>query len=236
MLATWNADVHELNRCIRARLRQAGGLTGEDLSITAVPRGGGRPGALALAAGEEVIFGESVKVGGHTIRNADVGQVLRIGGDTADPTITILFAGGMEVTARVSELVGYRQTDEPHHPRIQHAYAVTVHASAGHHIDDCYVANLRGMSREAIYVSMTRHRDRVRLYIDQSRIRDALAMRAPARVMTTRSSIELPEEDDIRGEPSEISIRTAIMEESRRSDRKVNVSDFIDDIEAWVQR
>jgi ATP-dependent exoDNAse (exonuclease V) alpha subunit len=234
VLATWNADVHELNRCIRARLRQAGGLAGEDFSITAVPRGGGKPGTLALAAGDEVIFGESVKVGGHNIRNADIGKVQRIGGDPANLLITIRFDNGVEVTARVSELVGYRQKDEPHYPRIQHAYALTVYAAQGVTVDDCYVANLRGMSREATYVSMTRHRDRVRLYVDQSRVRDALSARAPARVMTTRSSIELPEEDDIRGEPSEVSIKTTIMEESRRSDRKVNVSDFIDDIEAWV--
>jgi AAA domain len=235
VLASWNHDVDQLNRRIRILLRRAGGLTGEDFRIAAVSRGGGKPGELALAAGDDVIFGEPVEVGGHTIRKADIGQVLRISGHAADPVITILFADGAEVAARASDLVGRRREGQPRCPRIQHAFAITVYASQGITIDDCYVANLRGLSREATCVAMTRHRARLRLYVDQSRIRDALAARRAADADGASSLVEPPEGGDDRGEPSEITIRTAIMGESRRSDRKVNVSDFADDIKAWVR-
>ncbi len=179
VLTSWNSDVQAVNMRIRERLIEQGSLPpGQDIEIQAIPRGGSKAVALALRAGDEIIFGESVEVASQTIRNADLGRITRIEGDGVDLVVTFTLAkNGVAVSAKVSELIGFREAGEPRYPKIQHCYALTAHASQGVTVDECYVLNARGMQAEITYVAMTRHRETVRLYVDTSRIRDGLEAR-----------------------------------------------------------
>ncbi|GMA80252.1 hypothetical protein GCM10025880_67230 [Methylorubrum aminovorans] len=237
MLTGWNKDVRELNARIRARLKREGLLPErEDVEIDTVPRGGGRAEALALTAGDEVIFGESVEVDGQTIRNADLARVEALSGDPADPVLTLQLAkNGARLSARTSALVGRREPGEPQVPRLQHSYAMTTHAAQGVTVDEAFVADLRGTGAEATYVAMTRHRRTVRLFVDTDRIRE--------RLEAARSGVR-PEE---RGLPvgrgalhpalvpvSHSEIRQAYLSEAAGSGGKANVADYAGpDLRGW---
>jgi len=236
VLTGWNKDVRELNTRIRDRLKREGLLPeDEDVEIDAIPRGG-RAEALALTAGDEVIFGESVKIGDQEIRNADLARVEALSGDPADPVLTLQLAkNGARLSARTSALVGRREPGEPQVPRLQHSYAMTTHAAQGVTVDEAFVADLRGTGAEATYVAMTRHRRTVRLYVDTDRIRE--------RLEAARSGVR-PEE---RGLPvgrgashpalvpvSHSEIRQAYLSEATGSGGKMNVADFAGpDLRDW---
>ena len=237
VLTGWNKDVRALNARIRARLKQDGLLPeGEDVEIDAIPRGGGRAEALALTVGDEVIFGESVKVGSQAIRNADLARVEALSGDPADPVLTLrLVKNGVRLSARTSALVGDRQRGEPQVPRLQHSYAMTTHAAQGVTVDEAYVADLRGAGAEATYVAMTRHRRTVRLYVDTARIRD--------RLEAVRSGVR-PEERGLPGSRKaahpkmasigQSEIRQAFLAACASGGGKANVADFAgDDLRGW---
>ena len=237
VLTGWNKDVRELNAQIRARLKREGLLPeGEDVEIVAIPRGGGRAEALALTVGDEVIFGESVKIGDQAIRNADLARVEAISGDPADPVLTLWLAkNGARLSALSSALVGSRKPGEPQVPRLQHSYAMTTHAAQGVTVDEAYVADLRGAGAEATYVAMTRHRRTVRLYVDTARIRD--------RLEAARSGVR-PEERGLPGgrgaahpelaPVGNSEIRQAFMSASASSGGKANVADFARaDLRTW---
>lgn len=225
VLTSWNSDAREINRRIRDELR-ANGTLGEEFTLRAIPRGAVKDGELALSVGDEIIFGETVEVDGTTIRNADLARVtgIDVGSDPANPIVTFKLAkaGGREVRAPWSALVGFREPGDIAVPKVQHSYAMTVHASQGVTVDEAYIANFRGMGREMMYVAMTRHREAVRLYNDTSRVRDALEARAP--VGTSGDDQEITAAD----------VRAALMQESTKSDRKANVSNWIASIQAWL--
>lgn len=231
VLTAWNMDARAINDRIRAELRERG-LLGGEITINAIPRGMEKAQEMALAKGDEIIFGETVEVGDTTIRNADIATVIAIQpGD--DPRVRLRLAKGGEVTASLSQLVGYREEGAPRAPRIQHSYAMTVHASQGVTVDHAFVANLRGMGRESMYVAMTRHRIGARLYADTSRVRDALEARLPGVILTGKTGADMGEGNG----PAEVSaaeVKAAIMAESKRSDRKANASDYAESVAAFV--
>lgn len=229
VLTGWNVDARTINSRIREELRAIDKL-GPEVVVSAIPRGLDKAEELALAAGDEVIFGETVEVAGVTIRNADLATIVAIEADRpSDPVVTFRLnkAGGQTVKCRLSELVGFREEGQPHVPKVQHAYAMTVHASQGVTVDEAFVANIRGMGRESAYVAMTRHRERVRLYNDMSRVRDALEARNPGVVVTGRRGATTPEEGDA-ATVTVADVKAAMLAESRKSDRKQNASDFMD--------
>jgi conjugative relaxase-like TrwC/TraI family protein len=237
VLTGWNKDVRALNARIRERLKRDGGLPEEeDVEIAAIPRGGNRAEALALTIGDEVMFGESIEIGGSTIRNADLARVEALSGDPSDPVLTLRLAkNGAQLSARASALVGFREPGEPRVPRLQHSYAMTTHAAQGVTVDEAFVADLRGTGAEATYVAMTRHRRTAQLFVDTDRIRE--------RLEATRSGIR-PEERGLpsgrgaaRPELAPIShseIRQAYLEASASSGDKANVADFAGpDLRDW---
>lgn len=238
ILTAWNVDVNEINARVRASLQQNGSLAADSVEIEAAPRGGGKPQALALAVGDEIIFGETVELDRVTIRNSDIARIEGIEGDPQDPLLTIALAKGETFTARASQLVGYRdpEGDEPAVPRMQHAYAMTIHASQGVTVDRAWVANIRGMGRESLYVSMTRHRQSVKLYAESGRIYDALAAKAGGKAAAVSSQgVSLPEDDDDpAGDPTPDAVKKALFEEGLRSDRKANAADFVGDVREWI--
>lgn len=237
VLTAWNVDVGEINRRVRERLIEQGTLpAGRDVEISAIPRGGSKAASLALAPGDDVIFGESVEVRGQTIRNADIARIERVeAGRDGEASITFRLAkNGATVTATASELVGFREEGAVRAPKIQHAYAMTTHASQGVTVDQCYVANVRGMQAESTYVAMTRHRETVRLYADTSRIRDQLEARRPGVSAEDRGLSPKPQ--DAAPEVTAAEIRGALIEESSASGGKANASDFLPektDLRVW---
>ena len=237
VLTGWNKDVRELNARIRDRLKRDGLLPeGAEVEIAAIPRGGSHSEPLALTVGDEVMFGESVEVEGQTIRNADLARIEALSGDADDPMLTLRLAkDGARLSARASALVGFRERDEPQVPRLQHAYAMTVHAAQGVTVDEAFVADLRGTGAEATYVAMTRHRCSSRLFVDTDRIRE--------RLEAARSGIRAEE----RGLPGSRSgadsglapighseIMQAYLAESASSGGKANVADYAGtDLRGW---
>ena len=238
VLTGWNVDVQEINRRVREALIEQGTLAaGQDVEIKAVPRGGSRTAALALRAGDDVIFGESVELRGHTIRNADLARIERIeAGENGDATMTIRLAkNGAVVTARASEIVGFREEGEEKAPKMQHAYAMTTHAAQGVTVDECFVANLRGMQAESTYVAMTRHRFGVRMYADTSRVRDQLEARRPGVAADHRGMDGGKAQETKAPDVTMADVRAAFIAESAASGSKANASDFVGtDLRAWA--
>ena len=229
VLTGWNKDVRELNTRIRDRLNRDGLLPdGNDVEIAAIPRGGSRAEPLALTVGDEVIFGESVEVGGRVIRNADLARVEAITGDATDPVLTLRLAkDGGRLSARASALVGFRERGEPRVPRLQHSYAMTVHAAQGVTVDEAYVADLRGTGAEAIYVAMTRHRRTARLFVDGGRIRERLeataaGIRSEERGLPGHGGVAHPEPAPV----GHTEIRQAFLADCAGGGGKTNVADF----------
>lgn len=237
MLTAWNKDVRAFNTRIRDRLKRDGLLPeAGEIEIAAIPRGGSRPEVLALTAGDEVMFGETVEIEGHMIRNADLARIEGISGDPTDPTMTLLLTkNGARLNARASALVGFRERGEARVPRLQHSYAMTTHAAQGVTVDEAFVADLRGTGSEAIYVAMTRHRRSARLFVDTDRIRE--------RLETARPGL-LPEERGLPGRrgaaPAELApighneIRQAYLADSASSGGKANIADYAGpDLHGW---
>lgn len=182
VIASWNEDVLELNRQIRDRLQTLGEIGTSEIEVAILARGKlNKPTAskIRLAAGERIIFGETIDLATRLIRNADVAKVLAVGAG-ANPTITLQFEeDGQKVSAAVRDLVGYRADGEPKLPLLRHGYCVTTNFAQGMTVDRAYVAALRPMPAEAIYVAMTRHRDAAQLFVDTSRFSFAkLGMKA----------------------------------------------------------
>lgn len=239
VLTSWNTDVQSINARVRARLIEQGSLpTGEDIEIQAVPRGASKPVTLALRTGDDIIFGESVEIAGQTIRNADLGRIVRVEGDSADPVLTFTLAkNGATVTARVSALVGFREKGEARHPKIQHSYAMSVHASQGVTVDECFVLNTRGMQAEQTYVALTRHRETVDLYVDMSRIRDSLEARQTLSVSPEHRGMGNVSGRDQVPEVTAAEVRAAFITESALRGGKANAGDFLPEgttLRAWA--
>ena len=211
VITAWNEDVGELNRQIRLRLQAEGSISQSQVDIGVFVRDRGRKkpavSSLPIAAGDRVVFGETVNLKARTIRNADVAKILAIEAG-ANPRITLEFEeDGQRVTASLSELVGYREEKEPKLPLLRHAYCVTVNFAQGMTVDRAYVAALRPMSAEAIYVAMTRHRHAAQLYVDTSRF--------AGRVMAGKLR------------PASLStLKAAFYRECKRPARKLNVTDL----------
>jgi hypothetical protein len=237
VLTGWNRDVRELNGRIRDRLKRDGLLPdGDDVEIAAIPRGGSRAEPLALVAGDDVIFGESVEVGGRVIRNADLARVEALAGDPGDPVLTLRLAkDGTRLSAKVGALVGFRERGEARVPRLQHSYAMTVHAAQGVTVDEAYVADLRGTGAEATYVAMTRHRHTARLYVDTDRIRERLeakrsGIRPEERGLVAARGAAHPELALVE----HAEIRQAFLADCATGGGKTNIADYAGaDLHGW---
>lgn len=245
ILTSWNVDARTINEQVRAAGRRPGGwLTGDDIEIEAIPRSQEKPQPLALAAGDDIIFGETVEIGDFKVRNADIATIVGIErAADGDHRISFEFrkmdATGRprRLTAKLSELVGWRdETDPSRIPKMQHAYAMTVHAAQGVTVDECFVANLRGMGRESAYVAMTRHRDNVTVYADGSRIADQLAQQAKQGIAVDRTGLRSIAEadDDAESLITDADIKKVLFAESLKADRNTNASDFVDDLKKFA--
>ncbi len=155
--------------------------------------------------------------------NSDGCTLVGIGGDDpADPTIRVRLDKGGEVIGRFSQFVGKAKPgqEDPRMPRVQPFFCATVHQSQGRTVQNVYTLNAavrRGLCSESTYVSCTRHTKQCRIYVDGAALMDRIPDGDPS--LTSEQ-----EQARVRAE-----LRKILVEDSNRSEAKVNASDYAAD-------
>ena len=169
MLSYTRADVSELNRLARERMRATGALGVEHQVAT-------EEGVRAFAAGDRLMFRRNERGlgagpggrGGVAVKNGTLGTVLAVEG------------GGERLTVRLDgpEREGVRDVtfSVREYGHVEHGYAATTHKAQGVTVDRVHVLASRHMDRHAAYVALTRHRDGVSLHwsVDELGSREGL--------------------------------------------------------------
>ena len=159
MLAYTRADVGELNRLARERVRAAGGLGVEHQVET-------ERGARAMARGDRLMFLRNERGlgagpggrGGVPVKNGTLGTVLAV--EAQGERLTVRLDGpGQE--GKDAPVVTCYARDYAH---LDHGYAATVHKAQGVTVDRAHVLASAHMDRHAAYVALTRHREGVALH------------------------------------------------------------------------
>jgi conjugative relaxase-like TrwC/TraI family protein len=164
LIAKTNAQVRALNDEVRTRLKQAGQIRGQEITVAAVtPSGHGQ--TLQFARGDQIRF--LVRQDALGVINGTTGTVTQINRRNADNPIISVATGERHVTFRVSDLA-----DEHGRARLGHAYATTIYGVQGLTTDQAFVLLDPSMNRHDIYVASSRARDRAELCAD-SRALDA---------------------------------------------------------------
>ena len=151
MLASTRADVADLNRLARERLREAGALGADHVVQT-------ERGERQFAQGDRLMFLRNER--GLGVKNGTLGTVLAV-----EP-------GGERLTVRLDDrrVVDVALRDYAH---IEHGYAATVHKAQGVTVDRAHVLATGLMDRHAAYVGLTRHREGVALHYAHEDFADA---------------------------------------------------------------
>lgn len=150
ILAYTRADVADLNRLARGRMRAAGALGADQAVMT-------EQGERSFAPGERVMFLRNERSLG--VKNGTLGTVKGVS------------ASGMAVRVDGPEprTVAFDLKDYAH---IEHGYAATVHKAQGVTVDRAHVLASTHMDRHAAYVGLTRHREGVVLHYGRDDFRD----------------------------------------------------------------
>lgn len=247
-----NKDTFALNDVCRSVFKDNGFIKGDDYELKSFTRGTTvELQEKPYGVGDRIIFGESVKIAGikTEINNSDMAEILSITKnpyDKSNPKITFKMDKGDVVSCHWNDLIGFRKKDrngnikkEDNYPKIQHAYAVTVHASQGTTVDRCYVYNSVGMGSEMTYVAMTRHKKDCVLFNDgrkyQEKIDRARNSGGDIMVSSKRAIFEnemldesaLPEQIE-EGALETDTIFRMIQAQSSQSEAKDNVSDYVE--------
>ncbi len=156
ILAYTRADVGELNRLARERMREAGVLRGADRVVET------ERGERAFAEGDRILFLRNERgLGGRdgdgvAVKNGTLGTVLAVG------------EGGERLSVRLDgagpeweRTVTFDTRDYAH---IEHGYAATIHKAQGITVDRAHVLATPHLDRHAAYVGLTRHREGVGLH------------------------------------------------------------------------
>ena len=140
ILTHTNAEVAELNRAARERLRVAGEL-GDDVRIAA------ERGARDFAQGDRIMFLKNERSLG--VKNGTLGTVEQV----SPERIAVWLDDGRSVAF-----------DFKDYAHIDHGYAATFHKAQGVTVDRAHVLATPGMDRHSAYVGLSRHRDGVQLH------------------------------------------------------------------------
>jgi conjugative relaxase-like TrwC/TraI family protein len=146
MIAARRADVAELNRLARDRLREAGGLRGPEVVL---------PGGH-FAVGDRVVVRRNERRSG--LSNGDRAVVQGV--DAAACRLELECGGRRVIVGPEFLLTRTAHGDPP----LQHGYAVTIHVAQGMTVDRAYVLG-HGLSRESGYTALSRGRDANYLYV-----------------------------------------------------------------------
>lgn len=177
-----NKDVHTSNFYIRRELIKVGTLGKKEIIVKAYRRDEKDDTIghdLKIRANERVIFGgKQLVIDGFTINNSDMATVLEVepGKGNSEPTMTLRFDktdkhDAFTITVTPSQLAADdRMSDRMPRPVLQHAYAVTVHASQGATVNRAIVANVNGIDYRLAYVGLTRHRKDAEMIVNIGRM------------------------------------------------------------------
>lgn len=187
-LTVRNADARVLNEALRPLYREAGQVTGQDITVVLRHRDG-IARETPLAEGDRLLMGERVTVtrdadGQEThLNTSQVVSVIAVE-TRPDGTRLTLDADGQMVTGRLEDMVGYRAARDvaDRVPRMQHAYAMTVYSSQGETISTgaglkdgvVSVLNSGGFRSATTLVAMSRHTEDVRMHVDAGRVHEEL--------------------------------------------------------------
>ncbi|MEM7730662.1 MAG: Ti-type conjugative transfer relaxase TraA [Pseudomonadota bacterium] len=140
ILTHTNAEVRELNKAARDRMREAGDL-GEDVRIT-VERG-----ARSFASGDRVMFLQNER--GLGVKNGTLGTIEQVSAQS----ITVQADDGRSIALDLKD-----------YNRIDHGYAATIHKAQGMTVDRTHVLATPGIDIHGSYVALSRHRDSMDLH------------------------------------------------------------------------
>ncbi len=157
MLASTRADVGELNRLARERLRAAGELGADQVVET-------ERGERSLAVGDRLMFLRNERGlgaqpdgrGGVAVKNGTLGTVLAVEAGGERLTVLVDGPGGQEGKDVTFYLRDYGHVD--------HGYAATVHKAQGMTVDRAHVLASGMLDRHGAYVALSRHREGVSLH------------------------------------------------------------------------
>ena len=163
MLASTRADVGELNRLARERLR-AGGELGVDQVVET------ERGERSLAVGDRLMFLRNERGlgaqpdgrGGVAVKNGTLGTVLAVEAKGERLTVLVDGPGGPgKPGGQEGKDVTFYLRDYGH---VDHGYAATVHKAQGMTVDRAHVLASGMLDRHGAYVALSRHRDGVSLH------------------------------------------------------------------------
>ncbi len=169
MLASTRADVADLNRLARERLRAAGALGADQVVQT-------ERGERRFADGDRVMFlrnerglgGGPGGQGGVAVKNGTLGTVLAV--EAGGERLTVRLDGAGSEGSKTGRDVTFYLRDYGH---LEHGYAATVHKAQGVTVDRAHVLATPLMDRHAAYVGLTRHREGVALHYAREDFADA---------------------------------------------------------------
>ena len=181
VLASRNDDVSALNERIRAVAVEAGLVKGPVVTIEAVSRGKhAKAGPLSVAAGDKLLLGEGLRLGGRDVANNSVLTIIRV--DPGPPSkLTIQLEDGTVITIRDADLVGPKGRPI----RLQHGFAGTIHSSQGATYSRTLVYDSANIKARSSYVAMTRHKDDVRVFVNTASIKERYRQKPADRQLVT---------------------------------------------------
>jgi conjugative relaxase-like TrwC/TraI family protein len=147
MIAQRRLDVADLNARARARMRDAGAVTGPELRLS----------AGAFAAGDWVVVKRNDIHAG--ISNGERGRVVAV--DQATGSLS-LECGRRRVRLGRDFLLDRTRDGDP---TLMHGYAITGHVAQGVTVDHAFILAGEGISREWAYVALSRGRESNSLYL-----------------------------------------------------------------------
>ncbi|AQU89201.1 hypothetical protein B0W47_16600 (plasmid) [Komagataeibacter nataicola] len=178
-----NKEVASLNAIVRQQYKELGYIKEPEVTLKAFNRGtASKVVDATYGVGDRIIFGETVKLKNGddsdytpAINNSDIATITKIEPNTfnpENPRVTIIMDKdkdeGKEFTCYWSDLVSDQNKKKPEtdFPKIQHAYAVTIHASQGTTVNNAYVYTSTSLGAEMFYVAMTRHKQDCNVFVN----------------------------------------------------------------------
>jgi len=180
VIAKTNKQVYELNDEIRAHLREAGKLHGEDYQAKVIDSSG-RTSNLKIAVGDQIMFKKRIDELG--VINGSTGKVIGIKKERLGPKLSV------NVQGRIVQFNPNQIADEKGRAPLAHGYASTVYSAQGTTVDSAFVFADHSLKRNEIYVAASRARENCKIYVDREKVEKAVRIKMP---MSNLSNVLIP--------------------------------------------